>query len=64
MKEGGTHHDKINGNDDRRSSFGSQVAHSDVAPSILIAVAGAGRLVTCRCHVALAVVVVRDGGHW
>ena len=47
-KEGGTHHDKINGNDERRhrrrSSFGSHVAHSDVAPSIPIAVAGARSL--------------------
>ena len=47
-KEGGTHRDKINGNDERRhrrrSSFGSHVAHSDVAPSIPIAVAGARSL--------------------
>ena len=44
MKEGGVYRDKINGNDERRhrhhSSFGSHVAHSDVAPSIPIAVAG------------------------
>ena len=63
MKEGGTHRDKINGNDERRhrrrSSFGSHVA-----PSIPIAVVGARRLVTCCCHVVLAVMVVRDGGHW
>ena len=42
---GGAHRYKINGNDERRhrhrSSFGSHVAHSDVAPSIPIAVAGA-----------------------
>ena len=47
-KEGGTHRDKINRNDEqrhcRRSSFGSHVAHSDVAPSIPIAVAGAHSL--------------------
>ena len=48
MKEGGTHHDKINGNNKRRhhrcSLFGSHVAHSNMAPSIPIAVAGARSL--------------------
>ena len=67
-KEGGTHRDKINRNDERRhhhrSSFGSHVAHSDMAPSIPITVAGARRLVTCRCHIVLAVMVVHDGSHW